>query len=344
MVNELEKLPDNLTFVTKSTGGKVQYLLTVLRYALKRPRIDLIVCGHINLLPMAYLLRFFFGAPVLLEIYGIDAWKKTKSWLVNYLASGKVAVASISEITRMRFLAWTVRTGQKTFILPNAIHAERYGTGPKSEALLSRYRLEGKVILMTLGRLASEERAKGFDEVLELLPTLSERFHNIAYMIVGDGTDIDRLKDKANLLGVADRVVFTGLIAEAEKPEHYRLADVYVMPSHGEGFGFVLLEAMACGVPVIASKLDGGREAIRNGELGILVEPHNPAEITDAIHRSLRIPRGIPKGLEYFLFENFQRRAHQTVDQVLNPAHATQPEKKDASPVWESSDVRNRGK
>ena len=62
-------------------------------------------------------------------------------------------------------------------------------------------------------------------------------------------------------------------------PDLYNLADVYVMPSPGEGFGFVFLEAMACGVPVIGSKVDGGREALLDGKLGLLVDPTNHAEL-----------------------------------------------------------------
>jgi hypothetical protein len=65
---------------------------------------------------------------------------------------------------------------------------------------------------------------------------------------------------------VSERVVFVGMISEEEKADYYRLADVFILASQGEGFGFVLLEAMACGIPVIASKLDGGREAVLEGQ------------------------------------------------------------------------------
>jgi glycosyltransferase involved in cell wall biosynthesis len=87
------------------------------------------------------------------------------------------------------------------------------------------------------------------------------------------------------------------------------------MPSRGEGFGFVFLEAMACGVPVIASKLDGGREAVLHGELGLLVDPTNPAEIRAAIVEQLaRGERAIPAGLEYFAYEMFVERVRGIVD------------------------------
>ena len=72
-------------------------------------------------------------------------------------------------------------------------------------------------------------------------------------------------------LDLNSRVVFTGFIPESEKADHYRLADAYAMPSWGEGFGFVFLEAMACGVPVVASAIDGGKEAVLDGKLGFVV-------------------------------------------------------------------------
>jgi glycosyltransferase involved in cell wall biosynthesis len=87
------------------------------------------------------------------------------------------------------------------------------------------------------------------------------------------------------------------------------------MPSRGEGFGFVFLEALACGVPVIASRLDGGREAVRDGALGQLVDPTNPAEIRQAVIDALAAGgKQIPEGLAYFSYENFERRTHAIID------------------------------
>jgi phosphatidylinositol alpha-1,6-mannosyltransferase len=113
---------------------------------------------------------------------------------------------------------------------------------------------------------------------------------NIAYLIVGDGTDHHRLEEKARSLGVHERVVFAGYIPEREKADHYRLADAYVMPGRGEGFGIVYLEALACGVPVVASKLDGSREAVRDGALGILVDPNDAEGIKRGILEALARP------------------------------------------------------
>ncbi len=317
MPHRCEEYPDKLTYVTGGLGGKLRYMATVVRTVLGNPRFDLIVCAHINLLPIAYVVRWWISAPLLLEIYGIDAWKPTGSRLSNHLVGKVDACVSISGVTKRYFLGWADVPDSRVFILPNAVHPERYGPESKSAGLLARYGLHGKTVLMTLGRLAATERYKGFDELLELLPDLCKEIPGIAYLIVGDGTDRRRLEAKAASLCVADRVVFSGFIPEAEKADHYRLADVYVMPSSGEGFGFAFLEAMACGIPVVASKVDGSREAVREGELGILVDPGNRDEIKAAILEAVKGPRGkVPAGLDYFSFENFTSRLYGVVELV----------------------------
>jgi glycosyltransferase involved in cell wall biosynthesis len=119
------------------------------------------------------------------------------------------------------------------------------------------------------------------------MPQLLNRFPAVKYLIVGDGDDRVRLEAKAKALGLSDKVIFTGRISEVEKVAHHNLADVYVMPSTAEGFGIVLIEAAACGVPVVGSRIDGSHEALLNGRLGRLVDPRNSHELLDAISAML---------------------------------------------------------
>jgi glycosyltransferase involved in cell wall biosynthesis len=182
---------------------------------------------------------------------------------------------------------------------------------------LTRYGLQDKTILLTVGRLAGAERYKGFDEIIELLPELATEIPNVRYLIAGDGPDQIRLASKARKLGVDDRVVFAGYVDEAEKADHYRLADAYVMPGRGEGFGIVYLEALACGIPVIASAMDASREAVRDGLLGQVVNPDEPQEIKSAIHRALQSRRHVPDGLEFFSPERFRERWHRVLESAV---------------------------
>ena len=318
MPHPCEAVPDKLTYVTGGINSKFRYAVTVLRTLLKNPGFDLIVCGHINLVPIACLLRRWLGAPVLLVIHGIDAWKPTRRRITNRLVKKIDAFVSVSQVTKIRFLEWANLPDYKGFILPNAVQADRFGPGPKRPDLLNRYGLENKTVLMTVGRLSSSDQYKGFDETMELLPELKEKIPDIAYLIVGNGSDRQRLEAKAMSLGVAERVVFTGYIPETEKADHYRLSDAYVMPGSGEGFGIVYLEAMACGIPVVASKVDGSREAVRDGELGILVDPANRDEIKAGILKALKEWRkGVPEGLSYFSYENFSYRVNEIINKIV---------------------------
>jgi glycosyltransferase involved in cell wall biosynthesis len=306
IVGEREPLPEKVTFVADAARGRLAFL-RALRHA--GSAFDLVVCAHVNLLPVA---RLVTKHPLLM-LYGIEAWKPLRDAISNRLLRGVRGVISISDVTRERFAGWSHYDGP-TQLLPNSIRAEWYGMRPKNPALVSRYHLDGKRVLMTLGRVVAAERYKGFDEVLDVLPDLDA---DVSYVIAGGGNDVIRLQRKAARLGVADRVVFTGLFPEEEKADLYNLADVYVMPSRGEGFGFVFLEALACGVPVIASRLDGGREALLGGQLGQLVDPTNPAEIRLAILHALASgEKRIPEGLDYFSYENFERRTHAIIDEL----------------------------
>jgi phosphatidyl-myo-inositol dimannoside synthase len=301
--NKPDGIPPKVRFVAQAARNNLAYFRAI--HALRREKFDVVFCGHINLLPFA---RTISDRPALL-IYGIDAWKPRNR---RYTPG---AVISISDITLGRYLSWSSFEG-KTFILPNAIHLDDYAITPRDAQLVARYGLEGKRVLLTVGRIVAAERYKGFDEVIEVLADLPK---DVVYLIAGGGNDLPRLKSKAAHFGLGDRVIFTGLFPDSEKPALYNLADVYVMPSRGEGFGFVLLEAMACGVPAIGSRHDGGREALRGGELGILVDPASSADIRLAIDELLaRGGKQIPPGLDYFSFPNFTSRVHAILHELTD--------------------------
>jgi phosphatidyl-myo-inositol dimannoside synthase len=300
-------IPPRVRFLAEAARGNGAYLRAIA--ALRKQSFDLVVCGHVNLLPVAAAL----DAHPLLITHGIEVWKPFRSPLSRRLLHRCRGIVSVSAITRDRLVGWSGYTGP-TFVLPNAVHLEHYGIREKRADLVARYQLEGKRVLLTVGRLSAQERYKGFDEVMEVLPELPE---DVVYLIAGGGNDFPRLQQKAIALGVADRVRFTGLFDESEKPDIYNLADVYVMPSRGEGFGFVFLEAMACGVPVIGSKLDGGREALLDGELGLIVDPACRKEIRATISEQLGGAESrVPQGLNHFDFYGFAKNVGNMIERA----------------------------
>lgn len=311
----VEQLPENVNFVREAADGLSSYARVIARLAMRRSEYALVVCAHVNLLPIARMMT----DRIRLLVYGLEAWKPTRL-LTLPLLERVASVLSISEVTLRRLKEWSGWEGT-SYLLPNAIRLEQYGIRPRDGLLARRLGVENRRIVLTLGRIAAAERYKGFDEVLEVMPELVRDVPDIVYVIAGGGADTPRLEAKAATLGVREHVVFTGVVDEREKAALYGLADVYAMPSRGEGFGFVLLEALASGVPVIASRFDGGFEAIRQGTLGRAVDPANPAEIRTAIMELLAAPeRAIPDGVSYFAFENFVSRVHSTLDDLMRGA------------------------
>lgn len=317
----LELLPPGLTWDQSGLGGKSKYLAAVLRAAIRRP--DLIVSTHLNLLPLAYAVHVIHRAPLIVFIYGVEAERPSGKRLLRPLLGRIDGVVSIRKHTTQVLERWANLNGVRRYMLENAIHLERYGVAPKNPALVEKYSLAEKKVLMTMGRV--EESYKGFDEVLEVMPRLVRELPSLVYIVAGGGYDVPRLQEKARALGVADHVVFTGLIDDSEKADYFRLADVFAMPGRGPQFDryplrFVFLEAMACGIPVVGCRPEDEEEARGDGALLTeMVEPRNPDDIVRGILAAFANgQREIPAGLERFSFPSFQRRLHAIVDSVMS--------------------------
>jgi len=308
-------IPTKVDWRRRAGRGLAGYLAASFK-AVNEGRAGLVLCAHIRLLPVAWLASLACRAPLWLMIFGIDAWERPRNPLLAWLARRVDRVISISEVTTGRFQSWADLPPARMRLLPCVVDLDRFQPGPADPALATRYALSGKRVLFTFGRLVSRERAKGMDEVMEAMPSLLADFPGLVYLIGGDGPDRQRLTEKAKSLGLAERVIFTGRIAEEEKVAHYRLADAYVMPSRGEGFGSVILEAMAGGVPALASLKDGGREALLDGKLGVLVDPDDPARVIAGIRELLRRPKGRPAGLDNFSIEANRARIAKLLDEI----------------------------
>ena len=313
---EVGPLPDKLSFDIAAAAGTRAYLRR-LAWHLWHGAFDLVYCAHVNLVPLGWACAKLKRCPWVLAIYGIEAWQRPERAAARFFLRRPDQVNTISQVTLERFLPISGVDPDRAVLIPNAVHLGDFGFAPRNEALSRRLGLSGKKVVMTFGRLAAEERYKGFDEILDVLPRLVRKIPDLVYVIAGTGPDHERLEGRSELMGLADHVRFTGYVAEVEKADLYRLADVFALPSRGEGFGFVLLEAMACGIPVIASTLDGGREAVRDGQLGRLVDPDDQEALVSAILEALDAPRVIPAGLEYFAFPNFTARFLASIDTVL---------------------------
>ena len=280
-------IPESVVYNRKAANDKFRFVRHLFSFLLLRQKISLVICGHLSLLPLAAIAAFICRARLALIIHGIESWQRRR-WVVRFATRAIDSLVSVSSLTAERFTSWSGVRMNKAFILPNSVDLSQFKPGGRDIRLIKRYRLGSSKVILTVGRLAAQERMKGFDEVIDVMPQLLKRFPTLKYLIVGDGSDRPRLETKVRDNGLSNHVIFAGRIPDEEKVLHYNLADAYVMPSAGEGFGIVLIEAAACGLPIVGSQVDGSREALLNGRLGCLVNPTNQSELLEAVTTALR--------------------------------------------------------
>jgi glycosyltransferase involved in cell wall biosynthesis len=253
-----------------------------------RERPGLIVSTHLNFGPLAMLARRSFGAPYILVAHGIDAWGITNASRKRALLKADLTLA-VSNYTRDRLIEEIGLDSGRVKILPNTFAAEKFAIAPKSPQLLRRYGLRPDTpVILTVCRLADTECYKGYDQIIKAMPEILRAVPKARYLLVGKGPDRPRIERLIAEAGVQDAVILAGFVPDEELAEHYNLCDIFAMPSRGEGFGIVYLEALACGKTVLAGNKDGSRDALGGGELGLLVDPDDTAEIAAEIIRVLR--------------------------------------------------------
>jgi len=268
-----------------------------------------VYCGNVK--PAGYPARWVYErtrVPYCLFLYGADllseqhkyhhsAFKRRSG---RAILGGAAALVAISTWTRD--LALTVLGGlgldghgQRLRIVHLGTDPDRFRPGIDATALRERFALPdgGGRWLLTVARLESH---KGVDTVIAALPAIVARAPDVRYAVAGSGPERERLERLADRAGVADRVKFLGEVREADLPALYNVASVYVGASRRaerirvEGFGISLVEASACGLPVVAGNSGGVPDAVRDGETGFLVPPEDSAAVSEAVCRLLGDP------------------------------------------------------
>ncbi len=256
--------------------------------------VDVIFCGHINLLPVAAYLANKYPATLWLQIHGIEAWNKygeavvlgdgsrlnsmisfsqrLRSYWVNRSLEHVDRVSVVSRYSRRRFIEWSGLNECKVKVVPNTVSAD-YCDTPADGSWRKAHNLVSNKLILTVGRLSKTEQYKGHDRIILLMEELLKEHLNLIYLIVGEGDDQERLENLAKQCGVAKQVRFLGKINSGGLLEIYKTVDLFVLASTGEGFGISYLEAMASGVPALGLNLDGSADPLLDGKLGFLADP-----------------------------------------------------------------------
>jgi D-inositol-3-phosphate glycosyltransferase len=165
-----------------------------------------------------------------------------------------------------------------TGVVPCGVNIEHFRPLDKAEAK-QHLGLFNEKILLFVGRI---DPMKGVEQLVKSVACLNG-FDNLKLVVIGGDEDsqgeINRLKNLAHEMGIADKIDFRGMIKHAELPLYYNAADVCIVPSYYESFGLVALESLACGTPVVATDVGDLRNIIRNGETGYITTSNNPQEL-----------------------------------------------------------------
>ena len=289
---------------------------------------DKLIVGHINLaIPIRIMKILNPRLKIILMVHGIEVWDKLK-YNKRWLLEKADKIISVSNFTKNILVNQSDVNEKKIVVLHNCLDyffsKELILTKPSY--LLERYNISNTTkVLLTVTRINKREGSKGYDIVIKVLKMLSEKNKSIdfKYLLCGkyELDEFNRLKNLINDFNLTSKIILTGFINEDELIDHYRLADIYIMPSIKEGFGMVYIEAAACGLQVIAGNADGSAEALLNGEIGHLINPDNQNEIEiklkellkDTIVKSKEISEIAYKEYD---FENYKKSLRVIVENV----------------------------
>lgn len=204
-------------------------------------------------------------------------------WCMSHFVCKMVGV---SEQTTKNLRKYEKISSQKLTTIENGIDGSRFqiDVDKQSKRKELGIRLAGPII----GVISRIERVKGTSYLLKVMPEVVAEFPELTLLIVGDGSEKVNLEKEAQQLGISKHVIFTG--SRSDIPEIFQVLELYLLPSLSEGLPMGVLEAMAAGCPVIASRVGGIPSATNNGELALLVEPGDLKDLLRAIRILLHNP------------------------------------------------------
>ena len=268
--------------------AKGRFTMTALKAA--RRKAKLVLAAHPNLGPVVLAMRF--AAPRMKSIictHGIDVWEPLGGLRRTALRHSNLALAP-SRDTAERVASEQGVAREKIRVLPWALDPQFEALlAPGSKPALPLEFPAGRVIL-TVGRWLATERYKGMDTLITALPRLLTQRPEVQLVLAGAGDDRAWLEDLAEQNGVNRHVHFLTGLSYSDLAACYSACEIFALPSKGEGFGLVYLEAMACGKPVIGGTHGGAPELIDDGVSGYLVPHGDPIQLATSIEALLADP------------------------------------------------------
>jgi len=270
-------------------------------------------------------------APLVLTLHGFPRGFEKPANKAYFNLIGKETlkkakkIISVSHMVAREFKAIGVPE-EKMAIIPNGIDLEEYKQLPMGDVFRKRLDIEeNEKIVLTIGRL---EKIKGFQYLIRALPSIIKKVGSTKLVIAGPDFNYGaKLKKLAEETNVQDNVIFYGSINGKEKFEAFSAANIVAVPSLYEGFGMLLLEAMAAGKPLVATNTGAAPEIIQNGKNGILANLGNVEDLAGKVIKLLSddqlmylISQESRKTVEAFNWEKISEHIHKLYIDCLSSA------------------------
>jgi phosphatidylinositol alpha-1,6-mannosyltransferase len=316
--------------VSGYAGSKMQFAMAAWRAAGRKPA--LVIALHPHLAPIVWIMRARTRKfRSIIFTHGIEVWQPL-GWPRGAALRGADLVLGPSANTVQHLIS-------EQHILPGKTQRLAWGLDPEFEARIAAagssvpepppgFPTTGQIIL-TVGRWDSAEKYKGADTLIAALPPLLNTAPDASLVLVGEGDDRPRLEQLARDQGVSEHTHFLHGLTPEQLFACYANCDAFALPSSGEGFGLVFLEAMARAKPVIGGAHGGIPDIVEDGVTGLLV-PHGDIErLAQALESLLSNPsraremgaRGRDRLEKKFSFAQFQSRLTQLLNSVLAEQH-----------------------
>lgn len=241
-------------------------------------RTDWILFSHLGLAQIQHVIPSRYRRPYGVFLHGIEAWKRLTRIEERALAGAEIRLAN-SRYTADRVMDAHPELG------PVDVCSLALPPSARGDAAVARFGLPpmGSHAVLVVGRMIRSERYKGHDQLIDAWPLVVARVPGARLIIVGEGDDAGRLKEKASASGAAAAIAFTGFVSKPALDALYERAALFALPSRGEGFGLVYLEAMSHRLACVGSIHDAAREVIVDGRTGRLVDQHDVGQLADTL-------------------------------------------------------------
>lgn len=298
---------------------KAQFVIHALHLAMRKPQ--LIFAAHPNLASSALLVKTIARkVPTVVGAHGIEVWQP-----LPFIRRTAFRRADLIIVPSTYTLEKTVQAQgvppSKMHKIPWPLDAEFLALSQSPANLPLPPSFPQGTVVLSVGRWSSAERYKGADILIRAMAQLSSDFPELQLVLAGPGDDIGRLRNEVQDSGVAGRVHFFPSISRKELAGLYSRADIFALPSTGEGFGLVFLEAMAFGKAIVGANAGGVPDVLQHEREGLLVAPTVEA-VSSALRRLLSDPlyrkklgmQGRERVRTEFSFAQFQTQLSGAID------------------------------